>query len=87
MRKVLFNSVEFVHCNGLFAAVHIVDLSSSRNTADSSISVQHNMAIMQVALDQSGPSSNRMIAILDKAKDLYIVSAYSTHKNVLKLGN
>lgn len=69
-----------------FAVVHIVDLTSNRNTADASISVQHNMGILQVALDQSGPSSTRMIAILDKARDLYIVSAYSTHKNFLKLG-
>lgn len=50
------------------------------------INIQHNMAITHVALNQSGLSSARMAAIVDKARDLYVVSVYSPHKTFLKLG-
>lgn len=74
-----------INSKGSFiSAVHIVDLSSGKNFADSII--QHTMEIIQIALDHSGPASSRSLAILDKAKNLHIVSVYSAQKVFLKLG-
>lgn len=68
------------------AVVHVLDLGSNRNASESSANVQHSLPILQIALDQSGPTVNRTLAILDKTRDLYIVAVRSPHRSFSKLG-
>ncbi|KAJ8916293.1 hypothetical protein NQ315_016434 [Exocentrus adspersus] len=65
--------------------VHIIDLSNTRSSTEST-TIQHSMHIIQVALDQQGDSSSRNLALLDKAGDLYLVSVKSLTKTFSKLG-
>ncbi|RZC39328.1 intraflagellar transport protein 80 -like [Asbolus verrucosus] len=66
--------------------LHVIDLSSARSTAESSSTVQHSMQIIHLALDQWGPANSRNLAILDKAKDLYIIPVRNANKTFNKLG-
>lgn len=66
--------------------VHVLDLNSNRSMSETSMNVQHSMPILQISLDQSGPTVNRTLAILDKTRDLYIVAVRSPHKSFSKLG-
>lgn len=67
--------------------VYIIDLISSRSAGgDNTQKVEHTMNISQISLDQWGPATNRNMAVLDKAKDLYIVSVKATNKTFCKLG-
>lgn len=69
-----------------FAVVHIIDLGSTRNVStDNSSNIQHTMNIVQLALDQAGPASERRAAILDKNKDLFLVLVRSSYKIFAKL--
>lgn len=71
----------------LFSVIHIIDLNSNKDTT---AIIKHNIEIIQLALDQNnnGQSfSTKIMAFLDIAKDLYIVSLYSQQKRLLKLGN
>lgn len=54
--------------------------------SDSATSMQHTMPILSIALDQSGSTTERSLAVLDKARDLYIINVRSTYKNTQKLG-
>ncbi|XP_023311105.1 intraflagellar transport protein 80 homolog [Anoplophora glabripennis] len=65
--------------------VHIIDLSNTRSASEAT-TIQYSMHIIQVALDQWGDSSSRSLAILDKARDLYIVQVKSSNKTFSKLG-
>lgn len=66
--------------------LHIMDLASNRTMQDTSSTLQHSMAIIQIALDQSGPASDRRVAILDKNRDLFLVQLKTQHKDFQKLG-
>lgn len=44
------------------------------------------MHIVQIALDQCGDISSRLLAVLDKIKDLYLVYVRYSNKYFLKLG-
>ncbi|EFA04099.2 intraflagellar transport protein 80 homolog [Tribolium castaneum] len=66
--------------------VHVIDLSSVRSTTESTSTVQHFLPILQVALDQWGPPSARMLALVNKTKDLYVVAPRSNNKIFHKLG-
>lgn len=68
----------------LFSAIHIIDLSTTRNSAN--FTLQHTMDVLQLALDHRGLASFRSLTVLDKSRNLYIVSVYSKEKKFLKLG-
>lgn len=67
--------------------VHLIDLMSNRSMSDSSTNLQHTVSITQIALDQTSSSANRMLAVLDKTKDLYVVPLRTSHKTFSKLGS
>uniref|UniRef100_A0A6Q2XZP2 Uncharacterized protein n=1 Tax=Esox lucius TaxID=8010 RepID=A0A6Q2XZP2_ESOLU len=48
----------------------------------------HKMEVVEIALDQCGPSSERKIAVIDKNRDLYLTSLRRLNKehNVCKIG-
>lgn len=49
-------------------------------------SVQHTLPVIDIALDQFGDTSNRKLALLDNAKDLYVVDVRSSYKKFYKIG-
>ncbi|XP_030758483.1 intraflagellar transport protein 80 homolog isoform X1 [Sitophilus oryzae] len=67
-------------------SIHIIDLSNNRYTNESSVLIQHSAPVIQIALDQQGPSSCRTLAVLDKSRDLYIVQVRTTSRSFSKLG-
>lgn len=73
--------------NYLFIVLHVIDLSASRNTAEASSTITHSMQIIEIALDQTGPTASRNIAFMDKTKDLYVVPVRHLEKTFNKLGN
>ncbi|XP_050301884.1 intraflagellar transport protein 80 homolog [Anthonomus grandis grandis] len=66
-------------------AIHIVDLTSNRSPETPTI-IHHGLPVLQVALDQQGPTANRILALLDKSRDLYIVLVKSNGRTLTKLG-
>ncbi|XP_044766624.1 intraflagellar transport protein 80 homolog [Coccinella septempunctata] len=67
--------------------IYIIDLLSNRSAGgDNTQRIEHVMNISQISLDQWGPPANRNMAVLDRAKDLHIVSIKSTTKTFSKLG-
>ncbi|XP_068902733.1 intraflagellar transport protein 80 homolog [Tenebrio molitor] len=66
--------------------LHVIDLNNTRSTTESITTIQHSMPIIQIALDQWGPTRSRNLAMMDKARDLYIVSVRSNNKIFRKLG-
>lgn len=63
-----------------------MDLTSNRSMNDHYITIQHTLPIIQIALDQFGDSSNRKLALLDNAKDLYVIDVKSNYKKFYKIG-
>ncbi|XP_066143483.1 intraflagellar transport protein 80 homolog [Euwallacea fornicatus] len=67
--------------------VHIIDLTTNRNSNDMNSSIQHTLSIIQVSLDTQGSSSVRTLALLDKSRDLYVIRIKSSYaKTFTKLG-
>lgn len=66
--------------------IYIMDLASSRNISDATVTIQHTRPVLQIALDQASIPSQQYLVILDRNKDLFLTQARS-HKNFLKLGN
>ncbi|KAL1513318.1 hypothetical protein ABEB36_002740 [Hypothenemus hampei] len=66
--------------------VHIIDLTSNRNTNESTTNIQHTSAIIQIALDTQGSALLRTLALLDKPRDLYLVQVKGVNKIFTKLG-
>lgn len=62
-----------------------MDLSSNR-AASESTTLQHSTPIIQISLNEWEDVSSRMLAILDKTRDLYLVPVKSTTKSFSKLG-
>ncbi|CAH2067408.1 unnamed protein product, partial [Iphiclides podalirius] len=60
--------------------IHVYDLptatySISRVTADSNVTkIKHSIAACSVALSQTGPINERQIAIIDRRRDLYVIT-------------
>ncbi|CAG9768961.1 unnamed protein product [Ceutorhynchus assimilis] len=66
-------------------SIHLVDLTGNRNANDQT-TIQHTLPILQLSLDQHGPVLNRLLALLDKSRDLFIVPVKSSNKTFMKLG-
>lgn len=78
--------------------MHVIDLAGSSshrsNSNDPTAStitnanvIQHAQPILQVALDQCGAAAKRQLAVLDKSKDLYLMSVRGSNKTTFaKLG-
>ncbi|KAK3095326.1 hypothetical protein FSP39_013242, partial [Pinctada imbricata] len=51
--------------------------------------ISHKLEVMEVALDQCGPPTERRMAIIDKNRDLYLTSVrtFGTDRKSVKLGN
>ena len=49
----------------------------------------YQMEVMEVALDTSGSTTERRLAIIDKNRDLYLtqVRVYGSDRKTVKLGN
>lgn len=70
----------------MLLVIHVIDLSSNRSTVEHSQALEHTIPILQVAVNQAGDISHRTLAVLDKNKDLHIVSIKSSFKTFSKLG-
>nr|XP_022919132.1 intraflagellar transport protein 80 homolog [Onthophagus taurus] len=66
--------------------IHIVDITSNRSMMEQSSTIQHSNQVLQISLNQSGGAGNRIMAVLDKNKDVYVISIKSQHKTFSKLG-
>ncbi|KAL3274989.1 hypothetical protein HHI36_019763 [Cryptolaemus montrouzieri] len=67
--------------------IYVIDLAGNRSAGgDNTMKLQHTLHISQVSLDQWGIAIYRNVAVLDKARDLYIVSVRSANKIFSKLG-
>lgn len=67
--------------------IYIIDLLSNRSAGgENTQKVEHAVNVSQISLDQWGPATSRNMAILDRAKDLYIVPTKSSNKTFSKLG-
>lgn len=49
-------------------------------------SLQHTAPVAQIALNQSGPVTERQIALVDKNKDLYLTNVKGPNKISSKIG-
>ncbi|KAJ8310611.1 hypothetical protein KUTeg_012476 [Tegillarca granosa] len=51
--------------------------------------ISHKLEVMEVALDQCGPPTDRKLAIIDKNRDLYLttVRVFGTERKITKFGN
>lgn len=63
-----------------------MNLISNRNANESTSSIQHSSAIVQISLDSQGSAATRTLALLDQSHDLYIACVHSTSKSLTKLG-
>ncbi|KAL7842751.1 hypothetical protein SRHO_G00244400 [Serrasalmus rhombeus] len=65
--------------------VYLFDAQTGKAFGDGK-TLTHKMEVMEIALDQCGPSSDRKIALIDKNRDLYLTSVrrlgreHSMHK-------
>ncbi|XP_033637607.1 intraflagellar transport protein 80 homolog [Asterias rubens] len=67
--------------------VHLFDAATSRQVDSKPLA--HKLEIIEIALDQCGPASERHIAIVDKNRDLYLSTVRNVGKapKIVKLGN
>ncbi|XP_071949361.1 intraflagellar transport protein 80 homolog [Antedon mediterranea] len=67
--------------------VHVFDASNGK--ALDSKPIQHNLEVLEVALDHCGPPAERHLAIVDKNRDLYLsaVRTFGKGPRIVKLGN
>ncbi|KAG7311155.1 hypothetical protein JYU34_002142 [Plutella xylostella] len=71
--------------------IHVFELptglvvrSSTDNTA---FKITHKMTVSHIALSQTGPINERLLALLDYNRDLYVVSVKENKPKFLKLGS
>uniref|UniRef100_A0A1A8F3D9 Intraflagellar transport 80 homolog n=2 Tax=Nothobranchius korthausae TaxID=1143690 RepID=A0A1A8F3D9_9TELE len=64
------------------------DIVSGKSVGDGK-PVTHKLEVVEIALDQCGPSSERKIAFIDKNRDLYLTSVHHLRKEpkVCKIGS
>ncbi|XP_070538600.1 intraflagellar transport protein 80 homolog [Ptychodera flava] len=67
--------------------VHVFDSSNGKPLGDGK-PIAHKFEVMEIALDQCGPASERRLAIVDKNRDLYLTSVRTVGKSqqIIKLG-
>lgn len=67
-------------------SMYVMDLTINKSsTNERYTTITHSLPIVQISLDQcddDDSSSNRKLALLDNAKDLYIIDVRSSHSNV-----
>ncbi|KAG8180211.1 hypothetical protein JTE90_016488 [Oedothorax gibbosus] len=84
----LSNDTVAIRNKGDEKVIHIFDAVTGKYAPDGK-PFSHKMEVLEVALDQCGPSSNRKLAFVDKNKDLYILHVRATPnslKRTMKLG-
>ncbi|KAL5004430.1 hypothetical protein ScPMuIL_017886 [Solemya velum] len=67
--------------------IYVFDAQNGKQIGDGK-PITHKLEVLEIALDQCGPSSERRLAIVDKNTDLYLTSVrvFGTERKTLKLG-
>ncbi|XP_042903024.1 intraflagellar transport protein 80 homolog [Parasteatoda tepidariorum] len=84
----LSNDTVAVRNKGDEKIIHIFDAVTGKYVPDGK-PFTHKMEVLEVALDQCGPSINRRLAIVDKNRDLYLLNVRAlpnASKKIMKLG-
>ncbi|OWF41163.1 intraflagellar transport protein 80 homolog [Mizuhopecten yessoensis] len=68
--------------------VYVFDAQNGKPLGDGK-PITHKLDVMEIALDQCGPATERRLAIIDKNRDLYLtpVRVFGTERKSYKLGN
>ncbi|XP_076095976.1 intraflagellar transport protein 80 homolog [Mytilus galloprovincialis] len=68
--------------------VYVFDAQTGKNLGDGK-PITHKLEVMEIALDQCGPATERRLAIVDKNRDLYVTSVrvFGGERKTHKLGN
>lgn len=70
--------------------IHVFDLPTGlivRSSADNTVTkLTHKMTVSSIALSQTGPISERQLALLDYNRDLYVVTVKDSKPKFVKLG-
>lgn len=70
--------------------VHVFDLPTGlvvRSSADNTVTkLLHKMTVSSIALSQTGPISERQLALLDYNRDLYVITVKDNKPKFVKLG-
>lgn len=73
-----------------FTVIHVFDLPTGlvvRSSNDNMVTkITHKMTVAAIALSQTGPLSERKIALLDYNRDLYVVIVKDSKLKFSKLG-
>ena len=71
----------------LTAVVHTFDTVSGKELGDGH-PLHHNLDVLAVSLSHAGPSSQRLLALVDKNHDLYITSVRGPQANkIISIGS
>ncbi|XP_041351349.1 intraflagellar transport protein 80 homolog [Gigantopelta aegis] len=67
--------------------IYVFDAQTGKSMGDGK-PITHKLEVMEVALDQFGPATERRIAIIDKNHDLHLTSVrvFGTERKFIKLG-
>ncbi|XP_013386357.1 intraflagellar transport protein 80 homolog isoform X2 [Lingula anatina] len=67
--------------------IHLFEATTGKPLGDGK-PITHKLEVMEIALDQCGPSNERRLAIIDKNRDLYLTSVrtFGTERKTVKLG-
>ncbi|XP_062598363.1 intraflagellar transport protein 80 homolog [Saccostrea cucullata] len=68
--------------------IYVFDAQNGKPLGDGK-PITHKLEVMEIALDQCGPATERRLAIIDKNRDLYLTSVrvFGTERKSNKLGN
>lgn len=70
--------------------IHVFDLPTGlivRSSADNTVTkLSHKMTVSAITLSQTGPLSERQLALLDYNRDLYVVTVKENKPKFIKLG-
>ena len=65
--------------------VHLLDSNTGKPLGDGR-PYTHRQEVVEVALEQTGPSHERKLAVIDKNRDLYLVRCGAPHPGHLDIG-
>lgn len=74
----------------ILSVIHVFDLPTGlvvRSSTDNTVTkLLHKMTVSSIALSQTGPISERQLALLDYNRDLYAVTVKDNKPKFVKLG-
>ncbi|CAH1781800.1 unnamed protein product [Owenia fusiformis] len=95
MRTEILNTLTVTISNDTIAirdktdekVIHLFDATTGKSMGDGK-PLSHKLEVMEVELDQCGPANERRLAIVDRNRDLYLVSVrvFGTQRKIVKLG-